>query len=121
MAKMTRKSISKANTRVRVIKEITSAYGTLLTLRAVYRNGRFEPQEPVTNLGENQSVELVVRTGLAAESTAPDQRATQILRRAKLRAANLGLAPQMTPDDARAAYDKAASALRRALRRSQGR
>ena len=110
-----RRVISKRSTKK--VKQARPDYTSAMTIRAVYRKGRFEPQEPISVLNENQAVELVVRTNVSTQSAAfPDtleERAARIVRRAKLRAAQQ--ATQMTADEAQAVYDKAAVTLRRIL------
>ena len=112
-----RRVIAKRSTKT--VKEARPDYTSAMTIRAVYRKGRFEPQEPISVLNENQAVELVVRTTVSAQSAAfPDTlegRAARIVRRAKLRAAVQ--VSQMTAEEAQAVYDTAAAALRRELRR----
>jgi len=109
----------KTKTLARGVEEARPSYATAMTIRAVYRKGRFEPQEPIPALNENQPVELVVRTGVPARSAASpgalEERAARIVRRAKLRAAQQAM--QMTAEEAQALYDQAAATLRRELRR----
>lgn len=114
-----RTTARKAKTSARDIKDARPGYATAMTIRAIYRKGRFEPQEPVSALNENQPVELVVRTGVSTGadilSSDLNQGSAQIVQRAKLRAAEQST--RMTSDEAQAMYDAAAAALRRALRR----
>ena len=94
------------------IREARAAYSAPMTVRAIYREGRFELNEPITSLGENQDVELIVRI---EDSDDLQQRAIDLVQQAKLQAARD--AQTMTSDEAWAEYDRAAAALRRALRR----
>jgi predicted DNA-binding antitoxin AbrB/MazE fold protein len=96
----------------RVLKETPVAYSMPLAIQAVYRNGHFEPSEPLTTLDENQTVELIVRT---ANSDDLQQRAIKLVQRAKVRAAHD--AQTMTAEESWAEYDRVAAELRRALRR----
>ena len=111
-------AIRKAKASGREVKDARPGYTATMTIHAVYRKGRFEPQEPVSALNENQAVELIVRTEVSTESDALpndlNQRSAQIVQRAKLRAAEQ--MPRMTADEAQAMYDAAATARRSAPR-----
>ena len=95
----------------RRLKETPVAYSMPQAIQAIYRNGRFEPSEPLTTLAENQTVELIVRT---ANSDELQQRASELVQRAKVRAAHD--AQTMTAEESWAEYDRVATELRRALR-----
>jgi hypothetical protein len=105
-------SLTSAAPNERTAKEARAVYAAPFVVRAIYRGGRFEPREPIAMLSENQSVELVVQ--INEDNLDLRTRAALIVQRARQRAADQ--AASLTRDEAWAAYDRAAAALRRELR-----